>query len=569
VIIEVKRRDHVQQITYEDFEQRIIEGEIRAETLVRFELITGQDFWPAGDLELFSELANPHRMAFRRNLSRPGLPILTAILVGLQVRIYGWSWMPETELWMQEHLTNWAPAILEQGEVFRLFSYGMLQLNLTHLLFNLCFLAYAGYHLERAMGRANLATIFFGSVFCGGLLSMALGPDRPSLGASGGDFGLLAASVILGWKHGGSIPEQARKYFGWALVPYIGFSILSGFSAENVDNWSHLGGMAGGAILMTLLDPEVLPDRRTPNRRARWGAWLTMLGICAFLALAGTRLVPLQVDEGEGWQFARPTYWHEGWTFTGDRGWFSPTLGANLATARTVHPQPITANEAIEGLMDRISEGGRDPALLERSPVAIEGAEAVQVVLQFTLAGETHQLTALVMTRGVVEHRVQVQTLSQDAARHAPLFARILLRVSLDEPPDLVKARTKATNHPRSWSPAVELGDALYRVGEPEAAVASYRRGLGIAPNHPSALVGLLRTHADYRLPGGAEQARDILARASDEPLPTRVRIAAADTLAAFGPADEGATILTQAWAQDDEDATLRRAMLRWGLSVE
>lgn len=568
MIIEVQHRDHVQRITYEDFEQRIIEGEIRAETRVRFELVTGDEFWPAGQLELFSELANPHRMAFRRNLSKPGLPILTAILVGLQVRIYGWSWIPESELWMQEHLTNWAPAILEQGEVFRLFSYGMLQLNLTHLLFNLCFLAYAGYHLERAMGRANLATIFFGSVFCGGLLSMALGPDRPSLGASGGDFGLLAASVILGWKHGDSIPEQARKYFGWALVPYIGFSILSGFSAQNVDNWSHLGGLAGGTLLMTLLDPEVLPDRRIPNRRARWAAWVAMLGTCAALALAGTRLVPLQSTTDEDWTFARPTYWHEGWTFTGDRGWFSPTLGANLAIARTIHPQPITANEAIEGLMDRISEGGRDPALLERTPVALPGtgAEAVQVFLQFTLAGQVHHLTALVITRGVVEHRVQVQTLAQDAARHAPLFARILEQVSLEEPPDLTKARAKATNHPRSWSPAVELGDALYRVGEPDAALASYRRGLKIAPDHPKALSGLLRTHADYRVAGGAETAREILRR---EELPIRVRIAAADTLAAFGHADEGAEVLTTAWAADGENALLRRAMLRWGLAVD
>ena len=57
---------------------------------------------------------------------------------------------------MQEYLTNWAPAILEQGEVWRLLSYGLLHLWFPHLLFNMLFLVYTGYHLERAIGRANL-----------------------------------------------------------------------------------------------------------------------------------------------------------------------------------------------------------------------------------------------------------------------------------------------------------------------------------------------------------------------------------------------------------------------------
>ena len=156
MIIEVKRRSHVQRITYEDFEERILNGEISAETLVRYELLTGDDFRPAGDLELFSTLADPHRMMFRRNLTRTGIPIVTALLVGFQFRTYLWSWVPGVEMWLREGFTNWAPAILEQSQVYRLLTYGLLHVSFTHLLFNLCFLAYSGYHLERAMGRANL-----------------------------------------------------------------------------------------------------------------------------------------------------------------------------------------------------------------------------------------------------------------------------------------------------------------------------------------------------------------------------------------------------------------------------
>ncbi|MEC8423066.1 MAG: hypothetical protein VX000_04770, partial [Myxococcota bacterium] len=113
MIIEVQRRAHVQKMTYEDFEQRIRDGEIDARTPVRFEVVTGREFVPAGTLELFQALADPRHMAFRRNLSRPGIPFVTAILVGIQVRIYLSSWAPEAKDFLEEDLTNWGPAILE------------------------------------------------------------------------------------------------------------------------------------------------------------------------------------------------------------------------------------------------------------------------------------------------------------------------------------------------------------------------------------------------------------------------------------------------------------------------
>ena len=223
-------------MVYEEFERRVRDGEIPASLPVRFEAVTGDQFVPVGELEFYSQLVDPGRRAFRERMSRPGLPILTAILVGIQLRIYLASWAPGADDWLQDAWTNWAPGILERGEVYRLFSYGFLHLGFTHLLFNLTFLAYTGYNLERALGRLNLATLFLFSVFVGGALSMWMAPGQPSLGASGGDFGLIAAAVVFGWKHWDDIPHSARTKFGWALVPYLAFSLVSGLSAENVDN---------------------------------------------------------------------------------------------------------------------------------------------------------------------------------------------------------------------------------------------------------------------------------------------------------------------------------------------
>ncbi|NOY24681.1 MAG: rhomboid family intramembrane serine protease [Oligoflexia bacterium] len=340
MLIEVKRRGHVQRMTYEEFEQRIIEGDIRAQTPVHFELVTGDGFLPAGDLELFQALADPSLMAFRRNLSHRGMPIVTAVLVGVQLRIYLASWAPDSEEWLQDKLMNWAPAILEQGEVWRMMSYGLLHIWFPHLLFNMLFLVYSGYHLERSVGRANLLLIYFGSVLTGGMLSMAMSMDRPSLGASGGVFGMLAAGVVVGWKYWEAIPVRARKYFGGALAWYIGYSLLSGLRSEGTDNWSHLGGLLGGGLIMTILEPQVFAARARANRITR-GAIVTVLAAATLaIGLAGPRLVPLTRVDEDGWSLARPDYWKEGWTFTGDRGWFSPTLDANLSAATTVHPRP-------------------------------------------------------------------------------------------------------------------------------------------------------------------------------------------------------------------------------------
>lgn len=565
MIIEVQRRAHVQKMTYEDFEQRIRDGEIDARTQVRFEVVTGRDFVPAGTLELFQALADPRHMAFRRNLSRPGIPLVTAILIGIQFRIYLSSWAPDAKDFIEEDLTNWGPAILEQGEVWRLLSYGLLHVNFTHLLFNLCFLAYTGYHLERAMGRANLAFLFFGSVFSGGLLSMAMAPDRASLGASGGDFGLLAATVIVGWKHWESIPVRARKHFGWALAPYLGFSILSGINAENVDNWSHLGGLIGGAVLVTVLEPEVLTARRAVNRRWRV-ATAALVGVISLgIAERGTWMVPMRADEAEGWTVSRPDYWQQGWTFTGDRGWFSPTLQANISTTTTTHPRPLDLDAAADALVERITTDSRAATVISRESTILGGLEARRIVLRFDLYGQEQEVIALVATRGVYEHRVQFQSVARTAARYHPLMERVAASIAIYEADELIEARGRAGMHPRSAEPASALARALYRSGDPAGALEAYEKSLAIDPTRVDAIAGRLQVYADYALPGGEAQANQALAA---WPLEPRVVVAAADALSSAGQDDAAKDALDRAWQDLPGDRTLRRARLRRGLPM-
>lgn len=566
MIIEIQRSRHIQRMTYEEFEVRIRDGEIPPETLVRFEVVTGEEFVPARTLELYEVLVNPQSLAFRRNLTRVGVPIVTAILVGIQLRIYLLSWAPGAEDFLQEEFTNWAPGILERGEIYRLISYGLLHVSFTHLLFNLTFLAYTGYNLERALGRLNLLLLYFGSVFTGGLLSMWMAPSRPSLGASGGDFGLIAAAIIFGWKHWEDIPQSARKKFGWALAPYLGFSLLSGLSAENVDNWGHLGGLIGGAVLMTLLSPEVGDRKIKINQMIRRVSVVLFGLISVGLATQGPQLVPLSERESGGMSAPSPSYWREGWTFTGDRGWFSPTGEATMVVARTTHPRPLDADAAADALIDRIKAGGRSAEVVSRETVQVDGRDARSIEVRVSLGGEPQVVRALVATMGVYAYRTQFQAVEKADSRYAPLARRLFSEATISEPEELRHARERAQVHPRSWQPAVALGAALYRTGRARLSLAEYDRALALSPGNTEAIVGRLKVIADYQMPGGAQAARAALAEADGRP---KVIVAVADTLYAVGEYDEALSVLDKAWEALPGDRVLRRARQRWGLVVQ
>jgi hypothetical protein len=408
--------------------------------------------------------------------------------------------------------------------------------------------------------------VYFGSVFAGGLLSMAMAPDRPSLGASGGNFGLLAAAVLFGWKQWDAIPRRARKYFGYALVPYIVVSFVTGLQAENVDNWGHLGGLLGGMALMLFLEPEALVSRARRNRWVRGIAVLAMAITCAVLVAAGPRLVPLEPHEDETWTVDRPSYWRQGWTFTGDRGWFAPTGKATLVVATTVEPRPVTLDEAVSNVVARIGSGGKNPEIETTEDLTIAGWPARRVTLTFDLSGEPQRVIALVLARGVYEHRIQFQVLAQDADRYLPLARRIVDSVRVHEAAELTAALERAKTNPHSWGAWAELGEQLYRNGSPDPSLHAYETARDLSPDQPRAWVGLLRVSADYGLPGAVDLAREALAHFGTEPT---VVVAAAEALSAEGHRDEGALALEAAWTERPGDRVLRRARLQWGLSVE
>lgn len=565
MLVELKHEGRITALTYEAFEQQVREGSVPPDATIRFEAATGDRFVPLRSLELYRELAHSDQARFSRSLTRRGMPWVTALLVGLQLRIYLWTSLPDADAWLLERLANWAPGVLELGQVHRLFSYGFLHIGLTHLAFNLLFLAYAGWNLERAMGRRNLLTIYLASVFCGGLLSMIMSPDRPSLGASGGDFGLIAAAVVFGWKAGDLVPEVARKYYGWAILAYLVAALLSGISSPGVDNWGHLGGLLGGALMVTALQPEAIGKHQRQNRWVRGIAAVTAGVACGVMALLGPWLVPLESWHYRGLVAARPAYWVEGWTFTGDRGSFSPTRLSTLVIDTSVHVEPVDIEVATERFIEQVDAGGKNVRLLQRDPLSFEGWPAVALEADFDLSGEPHRLEALLVARGHYLHRVHLHTSHERAERYHDLYQRILSRVALEDPLELARAQRKAGQHLTSWKAQADLAEALGRAGHPDLAVEAWQRASDLHPQDPRPVAGLLGLMAAYRMDGRQEAVELALRVFPSEPT---VRIAAAEVMDSLGNPTQAAAILLDGWSRERGDEKLRKALLLRGLET-
>jgi rhomboid protease GluP len=553
-------------MTYDDFEDRVRDGKLPANARIRFEPVTGDVFVPARDLDLYQQLVNSDRGRLRRLLGKRGLPIVTAILVGVQIRIYLWSKVPGAKSWLMENTSNWAPAVLEQGEVYRLFSYGFLHVDAAHLLFNMLFLAYTGANLERAFGRKHLVLLYLVSVFAGGLLSMSLSPDRPSLGASGGDFGLIAASIVFGWKYADLLPPSARKYYGWALFPYLVFALWSGLRSEGVDNWGHVGGLIGGAIVVTLLHPELMERYREHNRRMRRLIAGAMLLLAATIAGFGQSFVPFTAWDHTGLNAARPSYWAEGWSFTGDRAFFSPTRLSTLVVSTSTHSHPEDL-ETLEGrFIEQVGAGGRELEVLRSNPTTLNDTPAREIELRFRLGDDVQHMRAVIVTRGQMVHRIHLHTLEGWQGRFDTLWQRVLEHADLVTPDELLEAREKVERNPRAWRSATDLAEALGQLGEVDEALENYRRAETLSPSQPRPVIGRVALMHRYDLNGTSEAADDALARFPDAP---RVIVTVAEVRRSKGEIERANALLDDAWRRFPGDRVLRQARTNLNLSTE
>jgi len=146
-----------------------------------------------------------------------------------------------------------------QGQYWRAVMPLFLHIGLWHLAVNMFTLLMIGPVLEQLYGYGRYAVIYIGAGIAGTMLSMFHGPVVAA-GASGAIFGVAGAVVVAGWAHRDDLPHELarifrRGRFTLILLIFIVIQLGAGRLVSNIDNWGHLGGLIGGAVLAFLIPP--------------------------------------------------------------------------------------------------------------------------------------------------------------------------------------------------------------------------------------------------------------------------------------------------------------------------
>jgi membrane associated rhomboid family serine protease len=555
-MITLRDGEHQEDLAWEVWEARVRAGRVSPDTWVRFEPITGDAFVRASELESFSSLFQDKQLPVDVDV-----PWLTALLVGVQVRVWWWSLLPGARDWLRIHLTKWTPGVLEDGEVWRLLTMGFLHIDFTHALLNLVWLGYTGWSLERMLGRANVLTIYLASVLVGALASMWGAPATYSLGASGGVFGLVSATVVFGLVHGDNLSERDRRVYGFALLPYLILMFVSGLQNDTTDNWGHGGGLVCGIVFGLLLrapNQSLEDGSATPwNRRVQATTLALGAAILAALAVAGPRISPLVAptdEEHPSPAFRVPAGWEPVETW----GWGRVGTSRAFQVVARVHDDVAEATRHVDDAF-RADDAARSPTTLAGLTAEHQRTVSDGVVVERWMTRRGRWTLAATW---------RVETSAE--SRLSPLRDRLVGGITWPEPERLADARAAHAAHPEDARSTAALARALDEVGDVPGALALWSS----LPYNEEVAVGMLNLAEHYpnALPSlDAEVDRALALQGSQ-----RIAVAAADALVARGDAVKTETdrraeaigVLDLAWWQTPGDRHVKTARVKAGLPI-
>jgi rhomboid protease GluP len=197
------------------------------------------------------------RIDFERGMRH--LPPLILCLIAVNIAMFAWE-IAAGALADRDTIIEAGALVRDRvtaGEWWRIVSAMFLHGSVDHVLGNVVVLFIVGMACEHAFGGARTALIYFTSGVTGAFVSMAAGPG-PSVGASGAIFGVIAAVIVVLYRHQDRFYVRDKR-IGFVLAMWAGWQILTGLASPFIDNFAHLGGLAGGALASLALRPRLLP----------------------------------------------------------------------------------------------------------------------------------------------------------------------------------------------------------------------------------------------------------------------------------------------------------------------
>jgi membrane associated rhomboid family serine protease len=181
------------------------------------------------------------------------LPPVTRALLLTNVAVFVLQLL--TGALLPQWLALWPPGTLFQP--WQLLTYAFLHEGYLHIFFNMFALYMFGTPLERYWGGRRFAVFYFVCVLTAGLTQQTVAlfenSQAPTLGASGGIFGLLLAFAMYFPRQRVMLLFPPIPMPAWVFVPIYGLiELYQGVSGTEpgVAHFAHLGGMLGGAAVI-------------------------------------------------------------------------------------------------------------------------------------------------------------------------------------------------------------------------------------------------------------------------------------------------------------------------------
>ena len=171
---------------------------------------------------------------------------VTALLVFLNILIFLICTFTGNLLYNKGVFYVWN--VVMEREYYRVLSAVFLHFDIEHLINNMILLFFIGRIVEKHIGHIVYTIIYLLSGIGGNLFSafceIITSRYVVSAGASGAVFGLTGALLVLVLFHKGKL--EGIRWQG--VVIMILLSVYNGFTAENINNAAHIGGLLIGII---------------------------------------------------------------------------------------------------------------------------------------------------------------------------------------------------------------------------------------------------------------------------------------------------------------------------------
>lgn len=179
------------------------------------------------------------------------------------------------------------PALVAEGQWYRLATANFLHGNFVHLFVNLVSLLFLGLLTECVVGTRRLLFFFLLSALGGAAASTLVDRQVLSVGGSGGIFGLIGVLAVLHWRYHRELPAGVRQPKRWWWLVVCANTLLPWFIPQ-IDFAAHAGGLAIGGLAALLLYQGIprTDILRAPSRSVTVGA----VTLCLLFAAASASI---------------------------------------------------------------------------------------------------------------------------------------------------------------------------------------------------------------------------------------------------------------------------------------